>query len=89
METYEGRFKIAFANGRYEVYFVCPTLLLRPVVIENQADVMAFLTQEPICLSELALQQAMASAQHAKPFQIPQSVALAEPFLRSMRFFQK
>ena len=89
MATYEGRFKIAFSNGNYEIYFVCPTLLLRPVVVENKDDVIQFLTQDPINLGELSVRQAMASAQSGKPFQIADNVALAEPFLRSMGFFQK
>jgi hypothetical protein len=32
-EEYEGQFKIAFARGQYEVYFVCSNLRLKPVVL--------------------------------------------------------
>jgi hypothetical protein len=85
-EEYEGRFKIAFSKGRYEIYFVCATLMLHPVMIQDKEDVMGFLTQDPIYLNELSVRQAVASAENARPIQINQSVTLSDPILRSMGF---
>jgi len=85
-EDYEGRFKIAFSKGQYEIYFVCATLMLHPVVVQNKDDVMFFLTQDPIYLNELSVRQAIASAENARPLQINQNVTLSDPILRSMGF---
>jgi hypothetical protein len=84
--VYEGRFKIAFAKGQYEIYFVCATMMLHPVMIQNKEDVVLFLTQDPIYLNELAVRQATAAAESLKPIQINQTVSLPEPLLRSMGF---
>lgn len=83
---YQGRIKIAFVRGQFEVYFVCANLMLKPVVIESKQDVLAFLTQDPISLNEQLVQQAIAAAETLKPTQINQTLALPEVMLRSMGF---
>jgi hypothetical protein len=83
---HEGRFKVTSAKGVYEVLFVCPTLMVWPVVLESAEDVIAFLTQDPINLDSQLIQQALASAQTSRPVQISQNVWVSEPLLRSMGF---
>src|SRR5690242_4807405 len=44
---YEGQFKIAYARGQFEVFFVCSSLRLKPVLLQEAEDVVWLLTQEP------------------------------------------
>lgn len=83
---YEGRFKIAFANGHYEVFFVCSSVLFRGVAIDKKQDVITFLTQPPIRLDQFLVTQAIAGAESYKPTQIPHSVTVPDAVLRSMGF---
>ncbi len=83
---YEGRFKIAFSNGHYDVFFVCASVLFRGVAVDRKEDVMAFLTQPPIDLDEMLVRQAIAAAEHMKPTQINYAVSVPDVVLRSMGF---
>lgn len=85
---HEGRFKVAFSSGRYEVFFVCSSVLFRGVAIDRKEDVISFLTQAPISLDEHLVKQAIAGADRSQPTQIPQSVNLPDAVLRSMGFVQ-
>ncbi len=84
--SYEGRFKVARVSGHFEVYFVCSSVLFRGVAIDRKEDVLAFLTQAPISLDEMLVKQAIAGAEAFKPTQIPQTVSVPDPVLRSMGF---
>ncbi len=84
--TYTGRFKIVATKGYYEIYFVCAKVMLRPIEIDNREGVLDFLTQDPICLDEGTIQQALAAADISRPMQIKPDVSLSEPLLRSMGF---
>ena len=84
--TYSGRFKVVAAKGYYEIYFVCGKIMLRPVEIDTRDQVIDFLMQDPICLDETTIQQAIASADISRPIQIKQDISLSEPLLRSMGF---
>jgi hypothetical protein len=83
---HEGRFKIAFSSGHYEVFFVCSTVLFRGVAIDRKEDVIAFLTQAPISLDEHLVKQAIAAAESIRPTQIPHPVSVPDAVLRSMGF---
>jgi len=83
---YEGRFKVAFSNGHFEVFFVCSSVLFRGVAIDSKEDVMTFLTQAPLELDPLLVRQAVAAAEHMKPTQINYAVAVSDVVLRSMGF---
>ena len=85
---HQGRFKVAFSNGHYEVFFVCSSVLFRGVAIDKKEDVISFLTQAPISLDELLVRQAIAGAESFKPTQIPHSVVVPDAVLRSMGFAQ-
>jgi hypothetical protein len=85
-EQFEGRFKVAFTSGHYEVFFVCSSALYRGVAIDSKEDVINFLTQAPISLDDLLVKQAIAGAEAFKPTQIPQSVSVPDAVLRSMGF---
>jgi hypothetical protein len=85
-EEYEGQFKIAFARGQYEVYFMCSSLRLKPVLLQDKEDVVWLLTQDPFYFDDMAVRQAVAAAEHHKPTLIGPSVAVQEVFLRSMGF---
>ena len=85
-EQFEGRFKVAFTSGHYEVFFVCSAALYRGVAIDRKEDVMNFLTQAPISLDEMFVKQAIAGAESFKPTQIPQTVSVSDAVLRSMGF---
>lgn len=84
--TYKGRFKVVASKGYYEVYFVCATMLLRPVEIDARQDVVEFLSQDPIFLDEMMIRQAIAAADTGRPIQISHDISLSEPMLRSMGF---
>ena len=84
--TYSGRFKVVATKGYYEIYFVCAKVMLRPVEIDTRDQVIDFLMQDPICLAETSIKQAIASADIARPIQIQQDTSLSEPLLRSMGF---
>jgi hypothetical protein len=85
--AYSGRFKVVAATkGYYEVYFVCGKIMLRPVEIDTRDQVIDFLMQDPICLDEITIQQAIAAADTSRPIQIKQDISLSEPLLRSMGF---
>lgn len=86
MAEYAGRFKIVRMKENYEVCFVCPGLMLRPIAVANSEDIVAFLAQHPVALDEMAVRQAIASAEVNRPVQISQTVQLSEAFLRSMGF---
>jgi hypothetical protein len=83
---YEGRFKIAFSSGHYEVFFVSASALFRGVQIARKEDVMAFLIQPPVDLDEMLVRQAIAAAEHMKPTQINYAVSVPDVVLRSMGF---
>jgi hypothetical protein len=83
---YEGRFKIAFTGGHYEVFFVCSSVLFRGVAIDRKEDVLTFLTQPPIDLDTMLVRQAIAAAETLKPTQINRAVAVPDSILRSMGF---
>ena len=83
---HDGRFKIIRVKDRYEVLFVCTTIMLRAVLLDSRDDVIAFLTQDPIFLDQFGIEQALASADALRPAQIPQDVRVSEPMLRSMGF---
>ena len=83
---YEGRFKIAFSSGHYEVFFVCSSVLFRGVAIDGKEDVLAFLTQPPIALDPMLVRQALAAAQTMKPTQINHALSVPDSILRSMGF---
>lgn len=83
---HEGRFKVAFTSGHYEVFFVCSSVLFRGVAIDRKEDVILFLTQPPISIDELLVKQAVAGAESFKPTQIAQSVTVPDAVLRSMGF---
>ena len=85
-EHHEGRFKVAFTGGHYEVFFVCSSALFRSVAIERKEDVLTFLTQAPISLDELLVKQAVAGAEKYRPTQIQHSVDVPDAVLRSMGF---
>ena len=85
-EEHDGRFKISFVKGEFEVGFVCSSLMLRGVRLTSEEDVIAFLTQDPIFLDEARIRQAMAAARNQRPSQVAQNVSLSEPLLRSMGF---
>ena len=84
--TYSGRFKVVATKGYYEIYFVCGKVMLRPVEIDTRDQVIDFLMQDPICLDEMTIQQAIAAADISRPIQIKQDISLSEPLLRSMGF---
>jgi hypothetical protein len=84
--TYSGRFKVVATTGYYEIYFVCGKIMLRPVEIDTRDQVIDFLMQDPICLGEATIQQAIAAADISRPIQIKQDISLSEPLLRSMGF---
>ena len=84
----EGRFKVAFSSGHYEVFFVCSSVLFRGVAIDKKEDVISFLTQAPISLDEWLVKQAIAGAERFRPTQIPHSVNVPDAVLRSMGFVQ-
>jgi hypothetical protein len=88
-QEYEGRFKIAYSGGQFDIYFVCSTVTFRPVSAADKEDVLAFLTQDPIRLDAWLVEQAITGAQHLKPTQIAQSVVVADVVLRSMGFLQR
>lgn len=83
---HQGRFKVAFNNGHFEVFFVCSSVLFRGVAIDRKEDVLAFLTQPPIDLDPLLVRQAVAAAEHMKPTQINYAVSVPDVVLRSMGF---
>jgi hypothetical protein len=83
---HEGRFKIAFTSGHYEVFFVCSSVLFRGVAIDKKEDVISFLTQAPISLDEMVIKQAIAGAESFRPTQIVHSVSVPDAVLRSMGF---
>lgn len=83
---HEGRFKIAGVKDGFEVGFVCSTLMLRPVWLPTEDDVIAFLTQDPINLDDQRIRQALAAAHNQRPTQVAQNVQVSEPMLRSMGF---
>jgi hypothetical protein len=85
-QQYEGRFKVAFTSGHYEVFFVCSSVLFRGVAIDRKEDVISFLTQAPISLDELLVKQAIAGAESFRATQIPHSVVVPDAVLRSMGF---
>jgi len=85
-QQHEGRFKVAFTNGHFEVFFVCSSVLLRGVAIDRKEDVISFLTQAPISLDELLIKQAIAGAERFRPTQVPQTVNVPDAVLRSMGF---
>ncbi len=84
--TYPGRIKIVASKGHYEIYFVSAKLMLRPVEIDCREAVLDFLAQDPLCLGEGTVRQAIAAADISRPMQIKQDVSLSEPMLRSMGF---
>ena len=86
--TYTGRFKVVAIKGFYEVYFVCSKLMLRPVEVPDREAVLDFLSQDPILIDEMMIQQAIAAAHIGRPSQIQCDVSLSEPILRSMGFHQ-
>jgi hypothetical protein len=83
---HEGRFKVAFNSGHYEVFFVCSSVLFRGVAIDRKEDVISFLTQAPISLDEMAVKQAIAGAESFRPTQILHPVTVPDAVLRSMGF---
>jgi hypothetical protein len=83
---HEGRFKVAFSSGRYEVFFVCSSVLFRGVAIDRKEDVISFLTQAPVSLDEHLVRQAIAGAESFRPTQIPHPVIVPDAVLRSMGF---
>jgi hypothetical protein len=83
---YEGRFKVAFTSGHYEVLFVCSSVLYRGVAINLKEDVINFLTQAPISLDESLVKQAIAGAESFKPTSVAQSVTVPDAVLRKMGF---
>jgi hypothetical protein len=83
---YEGRFKIAFTSGHYEVFFVCSSVLFRGVAIDRKEDVLTFLAQPPIDLDTMLVRQAIAAAETLKPTQINRAVTVPDSILRSMGF---
>jgi hypothetical protein len=85
-EQHEGRFKVAFTSGHYEVFFVCSSVLFRGVAIAKKEDVISFLTQAPISLDEHLVRQAIAGAERFRPTQVPQTVNVPDSVLRSMGF---
>jgi hypothetical protein len=85
-EQHEGRFKLAFTSGHYEVFFVCSSVLFRGVAIDKKEDVISFLTQAPISLDESLIKQAIAGADRLRPTQVPHSVSVPDSVLRSMGF---
>jgi hypothetical protein len=85
-KTYTGRFKIVATKGHYELYFVCGKLMLRPIEIDHRDGVIDFLAQDPICLDEGMIEQAIAGANISRPAQIQRDISLSEPLLRSMGF---
>jgi hypothetical protein len=85
-KQYEGRFKVAFTSGHYEVFFVCSSVLFRGVAIDKKEDVISFLTQAPISLDELLVKQAVAGADRSRPTQVPHTVVVPDAVLRSMGF---
>jgi hypothetical protein len=85
-QQHEGRFKVAFNSGHYEVFFVCSSVLFRGVAIDRKEDVISFLTQAPISLDEQLVKQAIAGAERLRPTQFPQSVSVPDAVLRSMGF---
>ena len=86
--SYTGRFKVVSKKEYYEVYFVCPKLMLRPVEAADRDAVLDFLTHDPILLDEMMIKQALAAADIGRPMQINIEVSLSEPLLRSMGFRQ-
>lgn len=84
--TYTGRFKVVSKKGYYEVYFVCPKVMLRPVEAEDRDAILDFLSQDPILLDEMMIRQALAAADIGRPTQINVEISLSEPMLRSMGF---
>lgn len=87
-QTYAGRFKVVSKKGYYEVYFVCPKVMLRPVEAADRDAVLDFLSQDPILIDEMMIKQALAAADIGRPSQINLEVTLSEPMLRSMGFRQ-
>jgi hypothetical protein len=85
-QQYEGRFKVAFTSGHFEVFFVCSSVLFRGVPIDRKEDVIGFLTQAPISLDDLLVKQAIAGAERFRPTQVPQTVNVPDAVLRSMGF---
>ena len=85
-QQHEGRFKVAFTSGHFEVFFVCSSVLFRGVAIDRKEDVIAFLTQVPIRLDEVLVKQAVAGAVRFRPTQVPQTVNVSDAVLRSMGF---
>ena len=85
---HEGRFKVAFSGGHYEVFFVCSSVLFRGVAVDRKEDVISFLTQAPISLDEILVKQAIAGAESFRPTQVPHSVTVPDAVLRSMGFVQ-
>jgi hypothetical protein len=85
-QQHEGRFKVAFSSGHYEVFFVCSSVLFRGVAIDRKEDVISFLTQAPISLDEHLVKQAIAGAESFRPTQVPHSVTVPDAVLRSMGF---
>lgn len=85
-QQHEGRFKVAFTGGHFEVFFVCSSVLFRGVAIDRKEDVISFLTQAPISLDEHLVKQAIAGAERFRPTQVPQTVNVSDAVLRSMGF---
>jgi hypothetical protein len=86
--SYTGRFKVVAARGGYEVYFVCSKLMLRPVEVPDREAVLDFLSQDPILIDEMMIEQGIAAANIGRPSQIQCDVSVSEPILRSMGFSQ-
>lgn len=87
-QTYTGRFKVVSKKTYYEVYFVCPKIMLRPVEADDKDSVLDFLSQDPILIDEMMIRQALAAADIGRPNQINVEISLSEPMLRSMGFRQ-
>ncbi len=86
LQEFEGQFKVAFARGQYEVYFVCSELRLKPVMLDDKEDVVWLLTQEPFFFDDLMVRQAVAAAESVRPTLVGHSVSVQEILLRSMGF---
>jgi hypothetical protein len=86
IEEYEGQFKIAFARGQYEVYFVCSGLRMKPVLIQEKEDVVCFLTLEDFFFDDLMFRQSVAAAESRRPTLVGPSITVQEVVLRSMGF---
>ena len=72
-----GQFKITYTSGIFELCFICSTLRLAPIAVENSEDLVTFLKEPPISLDEMSVRQAVAAAENKRPVVIADRLDVA------------